>query len=370
MKIGLPVISDSLCDIFNLSIAAGVFPDSWKVARVAPIFKSGQNDDQSNYRPISVLPVLSRIFEKLIFNQLYKYLDTNKHLFPKQSGFRRLYSVVTSLLSCTNDWYKNMDAGKYTALVFIDLKKGFDTVDHDILLKKMQKYGVSGNGLTWFKSYLQDRRQLCKVNGVSSRIEEIHCGVPQGSCLGPLLFIVYINDLPFCLEGCQVTMYADDTSISFAAKSVNDLNLTLNRELDSLRKWLQDNKLSQNFLKTQAMVIGSRPNLKKISTKIVEPPSFSIGGSDVELVGNVNYLGVQIDRHLAWDEHVHFLRSKVSRAIRFLKYAKKLLPQDTLCKMYRGIVEPHLRYCCSVWGHVGGLGCRCCKNFKTVQLEL
>ena len=354
LKIGLPVISDSLCDIFNLSIATGVFPDSWKVARVAPIFKSGQTDDQSNYRPISVLPVLSRIFEKLIFNQLYKYLDTNKHLFPKQSGFRHLYSVVTSLLSCTNDWYKNMDTGKYTALVFIDLKKAFDTVDHDILLKKMQKYGVSGIGLTWFKSYLQDRRQLCKVNGVSSRIEEIHCGVPQGSCLGPLLFIVYTNDLPFCLEGCQVTMYADDTSISFAAKSVNDLNMTLNRELDSLRKWLQGNKLSLNVLKTQAMVIGSRPNLKKISTKLVEPPSFSIGGSDVELVGNVKYLGVQIDRHLAWDEHVHFLRSKVSRAIGFLKYAKKLLPQDTLCKMYRGIVEPHLRYCCSVWGACGG----------------
>ena len=118
----------------------------------------------------------------------------------------------------------------------MDLMKAFDTVDHDILLKKMQKYGVSGNELAWFTSYLQDRRQLCKVNGVSSRMEDIHCGVPQGSCLGPLLFIVYINDLPFCLESCQVTMYADDTSISFTAKSVNDLNMTLNKELNSLRK--------------------------------------------------------------------------------------------------------------------------------------
>ena len=118
-----------------------------------------------------------------------------------------------------------MDKWKYIALVFIDLKKAFDTVDHDILLKKMQKYGVSGNELAWFMSYLQDRRQLCKVNGVSSRMEDIHCGVPQGSCLGPLLFIVYINDLPFCLESCQVTMYADDTSISFTAKSVSDLNM-------------------------------------------------------------------------------------------------------------------------------------------------
>ena len=173
----------------------------------------------------------------------------------------------------------------------------------------MQKYGVSGNELAWFTYYLQDRRQLCKVNGVSSRIEEIYCGVPQGSCLGPLLFIVYINGLPFCLENCQVTMYADDTSISFTAKSVNDLNMRLNKEFDSLRKWFQGNKLSLNVLKTQAMVIGSRPNLKKISTKLVKPPSFTIGGSDVEMVGNVKYFGVQIDRHLAWDEHIHLVRS-------------------------------------------------------------
>ena len=123
LRIGLPIISDPLCDIFNLSIAIGFFPGTWKIARVTPIFKSGKTDDRSNYRPISVLPVFSRIFEKLIFNQLYKYLDTNKHLFPKQSGFRRLYSVVTSLLSCTNDWYKNMDTGKYTAMVVINLTK-------------------------------------------------------------------------------------------------------------------------------------------------------------------------------------------------------------------------------------------------------
>ena len=218
----------------------------------------------------------------------------------------------------------------------------------------MQKYGVSGIELTWFMSYLQDRRQLCKVNGISSRIEEIHCGVPQGSRLGPLLFIVYINDRPFCLESCQVTMYADDTSISFAARSVNDLDVTLNKELDSLRNWPHGNKLSLNVLKTQAMAIGSRPNLNKISTILVESPSFSIGGSEVEMVDNVKHLGVQTDGHLAWDEHTHSVRSEVSRAIRFLKYAKKLLPQDTLSKLYRGIVEPQLCYCCSVWGGMLG----------------
>ena len=147
---------------------------------------------------------------------------------------------------------------------------------------------------------------------------------------------------------------ADGEVAGCFTKEFNSLNMTLNKELNSLRKWLQGNKLSLNVLKTQAMVIGSRPNLKKISTKLVEPPYFSIGGSEVEMVDNVKSLGVQIDRHLAWDEHIHFVRSKVSRAIGFLKYAKKLLPQDTLSKIYRGIVEPHLRYCCSVWGACGG----------------
>ena len=218
----------------------------------------------------------------------------------------------------------------------------------------MQRYGVSGIDLAWFTSYLQNRRQLCKVNGGSARIEEIQCGVRRGSCLRLLLFIVYINDASFCLESCQVIMYADDTSISFAARSVNDLNVTLNKEIASLRDWLQGNELSLNVLKRQAMFIGSRPNLKKISTKLVESPSFSIGGSKVEMVDNVKYLGVQIDKHLAWDEHTHFVQSKVSCAIGFFKYAKKLLPQDALCKLYRAIVEPQLRYCCSVWGGVCG----------------
>ena len=144
LKIGLSVIAESLCDTFNLSIATGVFPDSWKIARVAPIFKSGQSNDRSNYRPISVLPFLSRVFAKLIYNQLYDYLDKNRLLFSKQSGFRSLHSVVTCLLNCTNDWYINMDKGQYTAMVFIDLKKAFDTVDHEILLKKLAKYGIIG----------------------------------------------------------------------------------------------------------------------------------------------------------------------------------------------------------------------------------
>ena len=246
-----------------------------------------------------------------------------------------------------------MDKGRFTATVFSDLKKAFDTVAHHILLQKLEQYGVIGLEHTWFSSYLKNRHQLCRVNGVASNMEEIKHGVPQGSCFGPLLFLIYINDLPFSLKNGEVTMYADDTSISYSSKNIEVLNETLNSDLNSLKQWLEGNKLSLNVIKSQAMVIGSRPNIKKISDKSVPTPSFAIGNSHMDIVDNAKNLGVQLDKHLVWDEHTKAVRSRISRSLGFLKYAKKLLPKHTLCQMYRGIVEPHFRYCCSVWGSCG-----------------
>ena len=231
-----------------------------------------------------MLPFLARLFEKLIYNQLYDYLDKNKLLYSGQSGFRALHSTVTCLLSGTNDWHINIERGKFTGNIFIDLKKAFDTVDHAIFIQKLSKYGIQGLELQWFKSYLSSRQQFTKVYGVESDIGSINCGVPQGSCLGPLLFLIYINDLPFALKNCKVTMYADDTSISYSSKSIEDLTETLNNELKCLKEWLQGNKLSLNVTKTQGMVIGSRPNLKKIGENTVGSPAFVIDDSPVELV--------------------------------------------------------------------------------------
>ena len=361
LKIAIPVVGGSLCDLFNKSLFAGKFPEDWKIARIAPIFKSGAKDERSNYRPISVLPFISRLFEKLIFNQFYEYLDANKSLYEHQSGFRLLHSVATALLASTNDWYLNIDKGKYTGLIFIDLKKAFDTVDHKILLKKLKMYGVTGLEYDWFTSYLDNRKQFCRVDGTSSGVRGINCGVPQGSCLGPLLFLIYINDLPFSLQKCHVSMYADDTAISLSSKSIDDLQNDLNLDLLNLQDWLHANKLSLNVVKTQSLIIGSGPSIRMIENQPDAPPSFSIGDQDIEMITYTRYLGVQIDSKINWGKHIDTLKTKANRALGLIKYSKKYLPSDILNKMYRGIVEPHLSYCCSVWG--------CCSESKLDVLQ-
>ena len=193
----MPVLAGSLSRLFNMSMSLGIFPDEWKIARVAPIYKDGSEDENSNYRPISVLPVISRLFEKLVYDQFYGFLNVNKLLFSQQSSFRLLHSVLTCLLKCTNDWYLNLENSEYTAVTFIDLKKAFDTVNHDILRQKLEHYGVKNKEIRWFCSYLTNRKQCCKVNGQLSDLESITTGVPQGSCPGTLLFIIYVNDLHF-----------------------------------------------------------------------------------------------------------------------------------------------------------------------------
>ena len=218
LKIALPYISRILMLIFNTSTEASTFPVSWKIALVTQIYKEGEKSDKSNYRPISVLPVLSRLFEKLIYDQLYQYLERGGFLTSEQSGFRALHSSATCLLKCTGAWHSGMDEGLLTGLISIDLKKVFDTVDHEILCQKLEHYGVVGKGLSWLTSYLSNRKQYCRINGVDSNINDINAGVLQGSCLGPLLFLVYINDLPCIVKNAKVSMYADDASTYHSSK--------------------------------------------------------------------------------------------------------------------------------------------------------
>ena len=224
----------------------GVFPDDFKVACVSPIHKSGSKSESSNYRPISVLSIISKTFEKLISKQLTIYLESNKLLSEYQAEFRKKSSTQTSLLHITNKWYMNMDKGRLNGIIFLDLKKAFDCVDHSILLGKLAHFGIRGTTLNLFQSYLTNIIQMCKVDQTISKEKIIRCGVPQGSNLGPLLFLTYINDLPSCLSRSTASMFADDTNLTTSGTSIADVQSNLNKDLEHIHQWLLSNKLTLN----------------------------------------------------------------------------------------------------------------------------
>ena len=208
-------------------------------------------------RPISVLPLVSKVFEKIIYHQLYDYFQENRLLNTYQSGFRSMPSTTTALLETTNNWSINIDNGLLNGVLFIDLKKAFDTIDHEIL-RKLANYGVDPNALRFFASYLCNRSQKCTVNGALSSASKLTFGVPQGSILGPLFFLIYINDLPNCLDKSCAKMFADDTNITVLGCTFAELEQATNSELSNLYSWLKANKLSLNIAKTDFMVVSSR----------------------------------------------------------------------------------------------------------------
>lgn len=348
IKAAAPLISSSLCKIFNLSLLTGVFPEDLKMAKVVPIHKGSTKADPNNFRPISIISAIAKVFERIVYNQLNNYLSTNNLLTKYQSGFRQLHSTVTALLDATNDWYMNIDQGLLTSVVFLDLKKAFDTVDHTILLRKLELYGITGIALNWFKSYLVNRMQCCSVDGKLSSPRNIFCGVPQGSILGPLLFLIYINDLPYCLNYSKARMFADDTNISTSAETLDELQSLVNKDLDCINSWLLANKLTLNMTKTEFIIIGSGNRIKNI----VNPINIILGNQSLSRVKSSKSLGVIIDDGLIWDEQIDSIVKKISRAIAGLRTVRRFLPFNTLKMLYKSLIEPLFDYCAIVWNNI------------------
>ena len=334
-----------LSKLVNLCFETGKFPNLLKTAKVSPLHKKESKLDHLNYRPISLLSVFSKIYEKLIYSRVYSYLDKNNLIYSKHFGFRGGFSTNHAIISITENIRNLLDQGQYVCGVFVDLEKAFDTVHHDILCDKLKFYGLRGNVNDLLKSYLSNRKQFVSINGFDSEIKDVTCGVPQGSSLGPLLFLLYINDFRLCLEKTSSGHFADDTFIIYNSKKLKTIETVVNTELKQVIKWLRLNKLSLNAAKTELIFFHSkkRPvNYDSISIKF--------NGFKLTLVDHVKYLGMYLDSYLNWEYHIHELSKKLSRANGILSKLRYNVPSEICLKVYYSIFYSHLINGCNIWG--------------------
>ena len=253
-----------------------------------------------------------------------------------------------------NNWWLNIDKGDMTSVVFLDIRKAFDTVNHQILLDKLHCYGIGDGEMLFFRSYLQNRTQCCSVNGQISTLQTVTCGVLQGSILGPLLFIIFMNDLPAFVQEASITMYTDDTSLHKAFRTSYELKEEIIPAFSKVCKWLRNNKLSLNTVKSEFMIIGTLPRLKQLDSSPESTPyAIVVDGQEVERVKLVKYLGLVVNDKLVWDQHIDYISSKIKRGIGILKRIRHFIPRDSLLLIYHTLIEPYFRYCSIVWGQCG-----------------
>ena len=324
--------------IINLSITTETVPSAFKEARVVPLFKMGSKLDPSNYRPVSILCVLSKILERAVNTQLNEYLEKRGLLFENQSGFRNGYSTDSCLIGLTDYVKSEMSRGNLVGMVLIDLCKAFDTVDHSILIEKLRAIGVSSTA--WFESYMMDRKQCVQVDSVFSDPLAVSCGVPQSSILGPQLFLIYINDMNISLN-CKLSLYADDSALLYSHSDASVIGDFLSRELSKCKQWLVDNELSLHIGKTEYLLFGTSRRLRGCDFRV------TCEGKAIERVFNVKYLGVQLDEYLNGSSHVNHVLKTCAARLAFLYRSANLLSYTCRLTLCSALVQPYIDYCCS-----------------------
>ena len=325
---------------------SGEIPQEWKNAKVTPIFKAGSEMNIENYRPISVLPVVVKVFERLVHAQLYSFLLERNLLTGSQSGFRPGHSAQDLVLKVVDDWRGYLDDDEIVGSLFIDLTKAFDSIDHQLMLLKLQNIGVDDIELAWFRNYLCGHMQCVAIGKAKSSLKTISSGVPQGSILGPLLFIIFMNNLPAVVSSCDIQLYADDTIVYCHGKTVDEVEQNLTVGFQTVVQWFQQNCLTVNIKKTHSMFLGRKKRRSEIEHLCVEHD-----GQTLRNEQTARYLGVFLDDKLCWEQHIDSVSKKVSRSLAVLRRASKHLTLKTRMVLYNAVVLPHLDYCSVVWAN-------------------
>ena len=310
-----------------------------------PLYKKGCKTDPQNYRPISLLPLISKIIEKIVHNQTQSFLDENNILYNFQSGFRKKFSTDTCLGFLNDKISKGFDSGLYTGMILIDLQKAFDTIDHEILLEKMVYIGFSEQVINWFRSYLFNRTFKVKVGKTLSDAGKLSCGVPQGSILGPLLFLLYINDMPQALS-CDLLLYADDSCIVYQHKDINEIERALNKNFSDLCDWFLDNKLSIHFGddKTKCILFASKNKVKKAN-----PLNIKYKDIIIKQHSKVKYLGCILDESLNGESMCLHVLNKLNSKLKFLYRKNKFLTPSLRRLLCNALIQPHFDFACTSW---------------------
>lgn len=344
------VISFPLCHLVNISMVEGIFPKSLKKSILIPLYKKGNQEDPNNYRPVSLIPVLSKIFEKVVYNRVYNYLDKFNILKNEQNGFRKNKSTTLACFNLIDIVTRSLDEKNTTGILLLDMTKAFDMVNHHKLLFKLKKYGIRGPALDWLHSYLNDRSQCTEISRTEKSIKQIYrsnfrlntCGVPQGSILGPLLFLLYINDLPDATSQKSI-LFADDATIIIKSNK-DQFEFDINTALNNIITWLDDNDLQINLNKTKFI------QFKTYKTKLLNP-NINYNGSVIEEVTESNFLGITLDSFCNWKSHIDIISYKINKFIYVIWRLRQTVSEKVALMAYHGYVASILRYGIVLWGN-------------------
>ena len=339
LKDALLVLQTQIMYIMETSINTCIFPEKWKIATVVPLFKGGKKEDVSNYRPVSLLPVPGKILEKLVHDHIMKFFEINNSLCEKQNGFRPNHSTTNSIVDLTNDLFNAINCGQITLAAFIDLKKAFDTVNHKILLEKLYYMGIRDEMLSWIEDYLRKRYQKTICNSTLSSLGEIKCGVPQGSILGPLFFLVYINDVKNIIGDLKYQLYADDTVIYCSGNTFEEVNEKLQLGINKFTSWCSKNALTINIKKTKVMKFGTNNKLKK--AKYI---NISIKNEKLSIVPTYKYLGINLDQTLNFKYHTGSLLNTINHKLYMFSKIRRYLNNRSAISIYKTMILPYFDY--------------------------